>query len=68
VRLALCAGGRATADPGALAVSRVAQFQVAEKYHQKYFENNPNQPYCQFVVAPKVAKFRTKFAQKMKKA
>ena len=43
-------------------------FHVAEKYHQEYFENNPNQPYCQFVVAPKVAKFRAKFAQKMKKA
>src|SRR3954465_1714152 len=44
------------------------QFHLAEKYHQEYFENNPNQPYCQFVVAPKVAKFRAKFAQKMKKA
>ena len=43
------------------------QFYVAEKYHQEYFENNPNQPYCQFVVAPKLAKFRAKFAQKMKK-
>ena len=43
-------------------------FHIAEKYHQEYFENNPNQPYCQYVVAPKVAKFRTKFAQKMKKA
>ncbi|MBI3530507.1 MAG: peptide-methionine (S)-S-oxide reductase MsrA [Betaproteobacteria bacterium] len=46
----------------------VEQFHNAEKYHQEYFENNPNQPYCQFVVAPKVAKFRAKFAQKMKKA
>jgi peptide-methionine (S)-S-oxide reductase len=46
----------------------VVQFHVAEKYHQEYFENNPNQPYCQVVVAPKVAKFRTKFAQRMKKA
>ena len=45
-----------------------AQFHVAEKYHQEYFENNPNQPYCQFVVAPKVAKFRAKFAQMMKKS
>ncbi|HWA12661.1 MAG TPA: peptide-methionine (S)-S-oxide reductase, partial [Burkholderiales bacterium] len=35
---------------------------------QEYYENNPNQPYCQFVVAPKVAKFRQKFAQKMKKS
>ncbi len=46
----------------------VEQFHVAEKYHQEYFENNPNQPYCQFVVAPKVAKFRAKFAQRTKKA
>jgi peptide-methionine (S)-S-oxide reductase len=46
----------------------VGQFHVAEKYHQEYFENNPNQPYCQFVVAPKMAKFRAKFAQRMKKA
>jgi peptide-methionine (S)-S-oxide reductase len=44
------------------------QFHVAENYHQAYFENNPNQPYCQFVVAPKVAKFRAKFARKIKKA
>jgi peptide-methionine (S)-S-oxide reductase len=44
------------------------QFHLAEKYHQEYFENNPNQPYCQFVVAPKVAKFRAKFAQRMKTA
>ncbi|HEX7811246.1 MAG TPA: peptide-methionine (S)-S-oxide reductase MsrA [Burkholderiales bacterium] len=43
-------------------------FYVAERYHQEYFENNPNQPYCQFIVAPKVAKFRQKFAAKMKKS
>jgi peptide-methionine (S)-S-oxide reductase len=49
-------------------VVSAVQFHVAEKYHQEYFENNPNQPYCQFVVAPKVAKFRAKFAQRMKKA
>ncbi len=44
------------------------QFHLAEKYHQEYFENNPNQSYCQYVVAPKLAKFRAKFAQKMKRA
>lgn len=43
------------------------QFYVAEGYHQEYFEKNPNQPYCQFVVAPKVAKFRQKFAARLKK-
>jgi len=43
------------------------QFHIAENYHQEYFENNPNQPYCQYVVAPKLSKFRAKFAQLMKK-
>lgn len=37
-------------------------FYKAEDYHQEYFRNNPNQPYCAFVVAPKVRKFREKFA------
>src|SRR6266702_5554405 len=38
----------------------------AEDYHQNYFNNNANQPYCQFVVWPKVEKFEQYFAQKMK--
>jgi peptide-methionine (S)-S-oxide reductase len=42
-------------------------FYVAEDYHQEYFENNPSQPYCSYVVSPKVAKFRKQFAEKMKK-
>jgi peptide-methionine (S)-S-oxide reductase len=42
------------------------KFYMAEDYHQEYFENNPGQPYCQVVVAPKVTKFRQKFLQKLK--
>jgi peptide-methionine (S)-S-oxide reductase len=42
------------------------KFYVAEDYHQEYFANNSNQPYCRAVVAPKVAKFRQKFLSKMK--
>jgi peptide-methionine (S)-S-oxide reductase len=42
------------------------KFYVAEDYHQEYFRNNPNQPYCTFVVEPKVAKFRQKFAAKLR--
>jgi peptide-methionine (S)-S-oxide reductase len=38
-------------------------FWKAEDYHQEYFANNPRQPYCMFVVAPKVEKFRKKFAE-----
>jgi len=39
----------------------------AERYHQDYFESNPAQPYCMFVVAPKVAKFRKQYKDKLKK-
>ena len=41
-------------------------FYPAEDYHQEYFERNPEQGYCRVVIAPKVLKFREKFAAKMK--
>lgn len=41
-------------------------FYIAEGYHQRYFENNPRQPYCQFVVSPKVTKFRQQWAKRLK--
>lgn len=40
-------------------------FYPAEDYHQEYFARNPYQGYCQFVVAPKVSKFRKKYADKL---
>ena len=39
----------------------------AEGYHQDYFERNGGQPYCMVVVAPKVAKFRKAFAERLKR-
>jgi peptide-methionine (S)-S-oxide reductase len=51
-------------------VTQVAPFEAfyaAEAYHQEYFAHNPNQGYCQAVVAPKVAKFRKQFFDKLKK-
>ena len=42
-------------------------FYPAEDYHQEYFQRNPYQPYCQFVVAPKVAKFRKLYFDRLKK-
>ena len=51
-------------------VTEVAAFQAfypAEEYHQEYFRRNPVQPYCQAVVAPKVAKFRKQYIQRLKK-
>ena len=47
-------------------VSPAEQFYVAEDYHQEYYAQNASQPYCQMVVAPKVAKFRQKFLNKLK--
>jgi peptide-methionine (S)-S-oxide reductase len=41
-------------------------FYPAEGYHQEYFQRNSEQPYCQFVVAPKLAKFRKKFLDRVK--
>jgi peptide-methionine (S)-S-oxide reductase len=40
-------------------------FYSAERYHQDYFANNPNQPYCQVVIEPKVSKFRKEFLEKL---
>ncbi len=47
-------------------VSEATTFYPAEDYHQRYFEQNPHQPYCQFVVAPKVAKAQAKYAARLK--
>lgn len=48
-------------------VTEASTFWPAEDYHQEYFANNPRQPYCQAVVAPKVAKFRKTFLERLKK-
>ena len=41
-------------------------FYLAEEYHQEYFDKNPNQGYCQVVITPKVAKFRTSYSKTLK--
>ncbi len=48
-------------------VTAFDKFWPAEDYHQEYFANNPNQPYCAAVVAPKVAKFRSAYFSRLKK-
>lgn len=53
-------------DPIVTTVTAFDKFWPAEDYHQEYFANNPNQPYCAAVVAPKVAKFRKKFVDRLK--
>jgi len=54
-------------NPIVTEVTAFDKFWPAENYHQEYFANNPNQPYCAAVVAPKVAKFRKKFADRLRK-
>lgn len=48
-------------------VEALKDFYIAEDYHQEYFARNQNQPYCQAVVAPKVAKFRKHYLELLKK-
>lgn len=47
-------------------INAASTFYPAEDYHQRYYENNPNQPYCMVVAAPKVAKIRAKYSNKIK--
>ncbi|MCS7068276.1 MAG: peptide-methionine (S)-S-oxide reductase MsrA [Meiothermus sp.] len=44
------------------------RFYPAEGYHQQYFKRNPDQPYCVFVVGPKVTKFRKQYSDRLKSA
>jgi peptide-methionine (S)-S-oxide reductase len=53
-------------DPIVTEVTPFEAFYLAEDYHHNYFTRNKNQPYCQFVVAPKVEKFRKIFKEKLK--
>ena len=54
-------------QPVVTEIADAAPFYPAEKYHQEYFERNGRQPYCQFVVAPKVAKFRKQYFDRLKR-
>lgn len=47
-------------------VTPASTFWVAEDYHQNYFANNPRQGYCAYVIAPKVAKFRKQYFERLK--
>ncbi|MDP9456844.1 MAG: peptide-methionine (S)-S-oxide reductase [Actinobacteria bacterium] len=53
-------------DPIVTEVVSFEAFYRAEDYHQGYFRNNARQPYCQVVIAPKVAKFRKQHLDKLR--
>jgi peptide-methionine (S)-S-oxide reductase len=54
-------------DPIVTELAGAGTFYPAEAYHQDYFERNGGQPYCAYVVAPKVAKFRKAYAERLKR-
>ena len=54
------------ANPIVTQLEPLAEFYKAEEYHQDYFKRNPNQGYCQVVIAPKVVKFRKAYAERLK--
>jgi len=54
-------------EPIVTEIEDAAPFYEAERYHQEYFARNPRQPYCNVVVAPKVAKFRKNFTERLKR-
>lgn len=54
-------------NPIVTEVSPFTKFYAAENYHQEYFDNNGSQPYCYYVIRPKLEKFRKVFKDKLKK-
>lgn len=54
-------------DPIVTEIAPAATFYVAEDYHQNYYNNNGSQPYCYFVIKPKMEKFQKVFKNKIKK-
>lgn len=53
-------------NPIVTEIAAYTKFYPAENYHQEYFRNNTYQPYCQAVIAPKVAKFRKQYLERLK--
>ncbi len=54
-------------NPIVTTLEPLTQFFKAEEYHQNYYENNKNQPYCQMVIQPKIEKFEKIFKDRLKK-
>ena len=57
---------KAFPEPIVTAVEPAEKFYVAEDYHQNYYNENSRQPYCMFVISPKLAKLEKKFAERLR--
>jgi len=64
--IAVCNKEKLYPNPIVTQLLPATKWYKAEAYHQRYFVRNPGQGYCQFVVAPKVAKFRKQFFSRLK--
>jgi peptide-methionine (S)-S-oxide reductase len=53
-------------DPIVTEITAFSEFYPAENYHQDYYALNKSQPYCQYVITPKMEKFKKAFAEKLK--
>jgi peptide-methionine (S)-S-oxide reductase len=53
-------------DPIVTRIEPLQAFYPAEEYHREYYRRNPNQSYCRAVIAPKVAKLRSKYLARLK--
>lgn len=53
-------------DPIVTEIEPMAEFYLAEEYHQEYFKNNPGNPYCKYVIEPKLLKFRNQYLHRLK--
>ena len=54
-------------NPIVTKVEPLKKFYKAEDYHTRYFDRHPEAPYCRIVIAPKIAKLRNKYREKLKK-
>ncbi len=54
-------------DPIVTEITPINNYYEAENYHQNYYENNRNQPYCRFVIDPKLEKFKKEFGEELRK-
>jgi peptide-methionine (S)-S-oxide reductase len=64
--LAEASAARVWPNPIVTEIAPLETFYEAEAYHQNYYRDNPYQPYCQYVIDPKVRKFRASFQERLK--
>jgi peptide-methionine (S)-S-oxide reductase len=65
--IAELSGAKVWDDPIVTGVVPLDRFYPAEEYHRDYYRRNPDQGYCQVVIAPKVAKVRKQYFNRLKR-